>query len=114
MQVSICSIDEREILHEQHDELVQTLPANDIAPKLYSDFLLTDTEYESVRAAGTTTVKNQIILDSLVRKPRGFIGRLCKLLELIPSTEHICNALSTAKRTKQVTGMATVYAIDSF
>ena len=94
-------MDERAVLQEQHDDLIQTLPADDLGPKLYSEGLVTPAEYGKFKAAKTQLEKNQILLDALERRPKGFIGKFCRILDKIPGTSHIVKFLKLTTRLKK-------------
>ena len=70
------------------------LPGNDLAPHLYQRGLITPFEHEQFRAKLTLTEKNQLLLESLRRRPAGMLQ---KLITCLTDNNDISGAEEIAK-----------------
>ena len=76
---------------------MDTLPPDDVAPKMYTKDLITDKELEEFRAASTKSEKNTVLLDSMKRRQRGFLRTFVNdVVSVIPGQGHITDALKSA------------------
>ena len=81
------------------DFVARNLPPGDVGPLMYERGLLTDNEYEyyrSMRDSGKPEhYRSEYLLESLMKREAGFLGKFCDILQGIKGAEHIAECLTT-------------------
>ena len=73
------------------------LPADDLAPRMYQEHLLTDEEYanyQRLKDMHTITAnKSEHLTSCLIKRREGYLRKFCEILNGIPGAEHVAEYL---------------------
>ena len=89
-------LEESVILSNNH-YLRSYLPADDLAPLIYQEGLLTEEEYEQykqLKAIATTTAnKSEYLTRCLIKRREGYLRKFCEIVNNVTGAEHIAEYL---------------------
>lgn len=87
------SASERDVIKKHYAYLSSKMDPSSLAPALLAENLLTDNEYEKVRAQSLNSEANQLILAGLMRKEAGYLERFIDVLQKDAANRHIVERL---------------------
>ena len=84
---------EERVLLDCNEYLIDNLPADDTAPMMMSENLLTPREYEDYKAmkrSGKSTIcLSEYLLECLAKRKAGFLRVFCSVLRKIAAAEYL-------------------------
>ena len=89
------SREEKAVFRNNHAFLLRSLDPGSVRVSLYTEGLLTDYEYEEIKAERVTSTANELILSALKRRGPGFLKRFCDVLNQESANRHITDKLRT-------------------
>jgi hypothetical protein len=91
---------EERVLLDCNEYLIDNLPADDIAPMMMSENLLTPREYEDYKAmkrSGKSTIcLSEYLLECLPKRKAGFLRVFCSILRKIAAAEYLGDYIQDA------------------
>lgn len=91
---------EERVLLDCNEYLIDNLPADDIAPMMMSENLLTPREYEDYKAmkrSGKSTIcLSEYLLECLPKRKAGFLRVFCTILRKIVAAEYLGDYIQDA------------------
>lgn len=88
---------EESVIKSNNSYLRSYLPADDLAPPMYQEGLLTEEEYEHykrLKAMYTITAnKSEYLTSCLIKRREGYLRKFCEILNNITGAEYIAEYL---------------------
>lgn len=99
---------EQKVLHECCKYLTENLPADDVAPEMASQDLLTpreDEKYKALKRNGESTIGlSEYLLECLQKRQGGFLKRFCNILWKIEAAKYLGDHIRDAYNLANVQG----------
>ena len=101
---------EERILHDRYEYLTSNIPADDVAPMMASENLLTPREhdeYKAMKRSGMSTISlSEYLLDCLCKRHPGFLKIFCEILWKIEPAKYLGDYIQDAyKEASEQEGM---------
>ena len=87
------ALSEKEVITKNYAYLSMKMDPDSLGPALLAQGLLTDSEYDKVRAQPVKSKASELILAGLVRREEGYLERFIVVLEEDPTNRHIAERL---------------------